>query len=87
MQCCVMHAYSVSFRGLDLSPFVEGSGPQPVYNLYAVSNHFGGMGGGHCKSGPVCNGRRAFLFVLHLYYSISAKCIYIATAITGSFSD
>ena len=23
--------------------------PQPLYDLYAISNHFGGMGGGHCK--------------------------------------
>ena len=37
-------------RGLDLSSFVEGGGPHPLYDLYAVSNHFGGMGGGHCKS-------------------------------------
>eukprot|EP00731_Ephydatia_muelleri_P021821 Em0014g412a len=34
-------------EGLDLSPLVEGGGPQPLYDLYAVSNHFGGMGGGH----------------------------------------
>jgi len=33
---------------LDMSPWVKG--PQkipPVYDLYAVSNHYGGMGGGH----------------------------------------
>ena len=23
--------------------------PEPIYDLFAVSNHFGGMGGGHCK--------------------------------------
>jgi len=23
--------------------------PRPVYKLIAVSNHYGGMGGGHCK--------------------------------------
>ena len=43
-------------EGLDLSPWVKGpiEGNKPVYDLYAVSNHFGGMGGGHytafCKN-------------------------------------
>jgi hypothetical protein len=33
---------------LDLSEFVIGPKPHaPIYDLYAVSNHFGGMGGGH----------------------------------------
>ncbi len=37
-------------RGFDLSKFVQCPGePQPLYDLYAISNHFGGMGGGHCK--------------------------------------
>ncbi len=36
--------------GLDLSSLVKcPDAPEPVYDLYAVSNHFGGMGGGHCK--------------------------------------
>lgn len=35
--------------GLDLSPYVVGSAPDVplTYDLYAVSNHFGGLGGGH----------------------------------------
>ncbi|XP_064399096.1 ubiquitin carboxyl-terminal hydrolase 4-like [Halichondria panicea] len=34
--------------GLDLSSLVRcPDAPEPVYDLYAVSNHFGGMGGGH----------------------------------------
>lgn len=36
--------------GLDMSPFLKGAPPEgkaPVYDLYGVSNHFGGMGGGH----------------------------------------
>ena len=38
--------------GLDLSPYVlpnasSRGGPEPVYDLCAVVNHFGGMGGGH----------------------------------------
>ena len=37
-------------RGLDMSPYVinQNHGPA-VYDLVAVSNHYGGMGGGHCK--------------------------------------
>eukprot|EP01104_Vermistella_antarctica_P015714 TRINITY_DN5224_c0_g1_i1.p1 TRINITY_DN5224_c0_g1~~TRINITY_DN5224_c0_g1_i1.p1 ORF type:complete len:1284 (+),score=421.09 TRINITY_DN5224_c0_g1_i1:265-4116(+) len=37
-------------EGLDLSPYAVGptrDGAPPIYDLYAVSNHFGGMGGGH----------------------------------------
>eukprot|EP00644_Phytophthora_capsici_P009076 jgi/Phyca11/541366/estExt2_Genewise1Plus.C_PHYCAscaffold_60597 len=34
---------------LDLSPFLigPGNGSEPVYDLYAVSEHWGGLGGGH----------------------------------------
>jgi len=39
-------------EGLDLAPFISGSRPEApegeyVYDLFAVDNHFGGMGGGH----------------------------------------
>ncbi|KAF1780011.1 Ubiquitin specific protease domain [Phytophthora cactorum] len=39
-------------EGLDLSEFVIGPGPgneseEPIYDLYAVSEHMGGLGGGH----------------------------------------
>jgi len=37
-------------RGLDLSKYISSVGVNesfPIYDLYAVSNHFGGMGGGH----------------------------------------
>mmetsp|Transcript_29018 Transcript_29018/g.51901 ORF Transcript_29018/g.51901 Transcript_29018/m.51901 type:complete len:1011 (-) Transcript_29018:45-3077(-) len=35
-------------EGLDLSEFALGNQSQPpIYDLYAVSNHYGGMGGGH----------------------------------------
>ena len=38
-------------RGLDMSPYVINANHGPaVYDLVAVSNHYGGMGGGHCKS-------------------------------------
>lgn len=33
--------------GLDLSRFCHISSGPPLYDLYAVSNHFGGLGGGH----------------------------------------
>ncbi len=37
--------------GLDLSSLAQCPDILPSeYDLYAVSNHFGGMGGGHCKS-------------------------------------
>ena len=39
---------------LDLTEYCENPDElEPVYNLFAVSNHFGGMGGGHCKSHPL----------------------------------
>lgn len=35
-------------NGLDLTEYVHcPDEPQPLYDLYAISNHFGGMGGGH----------------------------------------
>lgn len=38
-------------RDLNMSEFVcdPKAGPY-MYDLIAVSNHYGGMGGGHCKS-------------------------------------
>ena len=33
-------------EGLDLSKFVL-KGDQSIYDLYAVSNHYGGLKGGH----------------------------------------
>ena len=36
-------------RGLDLRKYVKAPDqPDSIYDLFAVSNHFGGMGGGHC---------------------------------------
>lgn len=39
-------------RGLDLSGVVKGplknNDDNLIYDLYAVSNHYGGLGGGHC---------------------------------------
>ena len=38
-------------RDLDMSEFVCDPKAEPyVYDLIAVSNHYGGMGGGHCES-------------------------------------
>lgn len=35
-------------RNLDLSKYVKGKdGQSHVYELYAISNHYGGLGGGH----------------------------------------
>ena len=40
----------LSYRDLDMSEYVicPNGGPYN-YDLVAVSNHYGGMGGGHCK--------------------------------------
>ncbi len=38
-------------EGLDMSPYIiNGNHGNAVYDLVAVSNHYGGMGGGHCKN-------------------------------------
>ncbi|KAJ8301160.1 hypothetical protein KUTeg_020147 [Tegillarca granosa] len=46
------------YRGLDLSPYFSGSGPHdaqlPIYDLYAVVNHYGGILGGHYTSFVRC---------------------------------
>ncbi len=35
-------------QGLDLTPYVlHTQSVQPMYDLYAVSNHYGSLGGGH----------------------------------------
>ena len=37
-------------QSLDMAPYVINASHGPaVYDLIAVSNHYGGMGGGHCK--------------------------------------
>ncbi len=49
-------------QGLDMTPYVIQPGHgQAVYDLIAVSNHFGGMGGGHCK------------YHLYIYFPETAK--------------
>jgi ubiquitin carboxyl-terminal hydrolase 4/11/15 len=38
-------------EGLDMSPWIgseESKQGGAIYDLYAISNHMGGMGGGHC---------------------------------------
>ena len=40
--------------GLDLTSYVKNpDDPQPVYDLFAVCNHFGGMSGGKCECNVV----------------------------------
>jgi len=51
-------------RDLNMSEFVCDPKADPyVYDLIAVSNHYGGMGGGHCKS--IC-----FLHVSHYFITL-----------------
>ena len=40
----------VVFRGLKLTDYIlDDRHKNATYDLIAVSNHFGGLGGGHCK--------------------------------------
>lgn len=42
--------FVVLFSDLDMSEFLINPNAGPCrYNLIAVSNHYGGMGGGHCE--------------------------------------
>jgi len=42
------HLVEFPLEGLDLTQYVLGqSGVPPIYDLFAVSNHYGSMGGGH----------------------------------------
>ena len=37
-------------HGLDMAPYIiNKTHGEAIYDLLAVSNHYGGMGGGHCK--------------------------------------
>lgn len=56
-------------QGLDLSSYVLGSQGQkdpsqaPLYDCYAVSNHYGGLGGGHYTAfGQMPDDKKWYLF-------------------------
>jgi hypothetical protein len=63
---------SFPLRGLDLSPWIpphalaadrDAPQPHPLYDLYAVSNHSGGLGGGHYTAFCLhADSKRWFLF-------------------------
>ena len=41
---------TVFIQNLDMTPYVINSDHgKAVYDLISVSNHYGGMGGGHCE--------------------------------------
>ena len=45
-----MYFLDLFSRGLNMKQFVINKNHGPCnYDLIAVSNHYGGMGGGHCK--------------------------------------
>lgn len=51
-----MYVQCVSCRDLDMSEFLINPNAGPCrYDLIAVSNHYGGMGGGHCKIHHTCH--------------------------------
>lgn len=55
------------FRGLNLKKYIINPHHGPVtYDLIAVSNHYGGLGGGHCKLYHQMN---LFTYVLLLVFS------------------
>lgn len=50
--CFILSGFCFLFfnSDLDMSEFLINPNAGPCrYNLIAVSNHYGGMGGGHCK--------------------------------------
>jgi hypothetical protein len=56
-------------QGLDLSGYVRGSqglhdpSQAPLYDCYAVSNHYGGLGGGHYTAyGQMPDDKHWYLF-------------------------
>lgn len=54
-----LYFMTLSSRDLNMSEFVCDPAASPyIYDLIAVSNHYGGMGVGHCEySFPLCGGR------------------------------
>lgn len=66
---CVCFVFLFLNSDLDMSEFLINPNAGPCrYNLIAVSNHYGGMGGGHCKL-------MSNIIILHiclLYFYLSA---------------
>lgn len=51
---------------LDMSEFLINPNAGPCrYNLIAVSNHYGGMGGGHCKLFQISS---LYMSTLYIYF-------------------
>lgn len=51
-------------HNLDLSKYVkcnDGFGQSHVYELYAISNHYGGLGGGHYSAYAKVKTKRAWI--------------------------
>lgn len=57
---------------LDLSPYIANKSEQPSshYHLYAISNHYGNMGGGHYTASIYVS----FSAVLYAVFSMSIPC-------------
>lgn len=57
-----------------MSEFVCDPTAEPyIYDLIAVSNHYGGMGGGHCKS-CYCHIGYLFILIIMLLPVIDEQC-------------
>ena len=65
-------------RGLDLTKWIINDEHQPaIYDLLAVTNHIGKIGGGHCEYWNAFSGSgRLQLLFLHLstYATLSVNC-------------
>ena len=56
-------------HGLDMQPYIINKNHgEAVYDLLAVSNHYGGMGGGHCKLSENC------FYVFQMYILFCCQC-------------
>ncbi|KAL4216469.1 Ubiquitin carboxyl-terminal hydrolase 8 [Mactra antiquata] len=67
-------------RGLDMSSFVKGPAPKP-YRLYAASNHFGTLDGGHytaCCRNPIT--QKWYKFDDHEVYEMSESGVKTSAA-------
>ena len=60
-------------HGLDMQPYIINKNHgEAVYDLLAVSNHYGGMGGGHCKLSENC------FYVFQMYILLNVPHLFVS---------
>lgn len=83
MQCYLVSSH----RDLNMSEFVCDPKAEPyIYDLVAVSNHYGGMGGGHCEFSISYYSSyslwpRFFFFWLSIFSSVLTCCWWMMTSL------